>query len=91
MRLVTLSLSLSLTLSLAAVLGCGADPEASCASMCTTDGFADGSAEVYDHETNCMCEGGEDNPQVTDASCTDYCSGIGFESAEPFGTGCSCS
>lgn len=96
MRHVSLAALLSL-LSLGAACGdkdddsgTAGDPAAECTTMCTSVGFDAGTADVYDHEVNCTCSGG--SGEVTDASCTDLCDGLGWSSAEAYSTeACQCS
>lgn len=47
------------------------DAQGSCTDLCTTAGFASGTAEEFEHELNCTCAGG--SGAVGDAECADMC------------------
>jgi len=67
-----------------------ADPDATCLDLCETSGFTGSSAELYEHELNCFCEG--DAGEVTDAGCEDMCTDLGYSSAQAFDVNaCQCS
>ena len=61
-----------------------ADPAAACTELCTTSGFASGRAEVFPHELNCFCEGGNGNARVEAAECMQTCEDLGWTAGEAF-------
>ncbi len=68
------------------------DPAMACTDLCTTSGFAQGRAEVYPHELNCFCEGGNASAKVSAATCTQTCKDLGWSEGEAFATyACQCS
>ena len=59
-----------------------ATPDASCDSLCTTSGFSGGTANAYDHEVNCICDG--TGGTVEQADCESTCSGMGWSNADAY-------
>lgn len=83
-----------------ASLGCGGtssrggvlDTATVCTELCTTSGFTGGRAEVFEHEVNCFCEGGNASARVTAAACTQTCTDLGWSAGEAFSvSACQCS
>jgi len=69
----------------------GGDPAAACMELCTTSGFTSGRAEVFPHELNCFCDGGNASSQVTAAACTKTCTDLGWSAGNAFSTSaCQC-
>ena len=65
------------------------DPATACTDLCTTSGFAGGTAEVYPHEVNCFCAGGSGS--VAAADCTQTCLDLGWSAGEAFSSSaCQC-
>jgi hypothetical protein len=68
------------------------DPAMACTDLCTTSGFASGRAEVFPHEVNCFCEGGNASARVEAASCMETCTDLGWNQGEAFAVyACQCS
>jgi hypothetical protein len=69
----------------------GGDPAAACMELCTTSGFTSGRAEVFPHELNCFCDGGNASAQVTAAACTKTCTDLGWSAGNAFSaSACQC-
>jgi hypothetical protein len=92
---------LALAFALTTLVACGDKDDsgesatgATCESMCADEGFDAGSLTEYDHEANCTCSGG--SGVVSDAACTDLCTGLGWSAGETYSTtggdmdSCSC-
>ncbi len=68
------------------------DPAESCTDLCTSSGFASGRAEVFAHELNCFCEGGNAGASVAAAECSKTCLDLGWGRGEAFSaSACQCS
>jgi len=68
------------------------DPATACTDLCTTSGFTGGNAEVFPHEVNCFCSGGNGSASVTAAACTQTCEDLGWSAGEAFSSSaCQCS
>ena len=68
----------------------GADAAAECTAMCTSVGFTGGTADEYEHEVNCFCDG--TGGLVDDGACTDMCDTLGWSSSQAFDdNACQCS
>ena len=92
------SLALTALLSLAA---CGdkdddtgaagaADAAGECTALCTDAGYSGGTADEYEHELNCFCEGSGTNILAED--CTAMCEDLGWSQGEAFdANACQCS
>jgi hypothetical protein len=69
----------------------GGDPAAACTDLCTTSGFTSGRADVFEHEMNCFCDGGNASSQVTAAACTETCKDLGWTAGYAFSaSACQC-
>lgn len=68
------------------------DAAAACTDLCTSSGFDSGSADAYEHEVNCFCEGGDGSGMVDAGACTDMCTDLGWSAGEAFDVNaCQCS
>lgn len=68
------------------------DPATACTDLCTTSGFTGGRADVFPHEVNCFCEGGNASSRVEPAECTRTCEDLGWTAGEAFSvSACQCS
>jgi hypothetical protein len=69
----------------------GVDAATACTELCTTSGFAGGRADIYEHEVNCFCNGGNAAARVTAAACTQTCTELGWSAGEAFSvSACQC-
>ncbi|MDY7227325.1 hypothetical protein [Hyalangium rubrum] len=72
--------------------GVDADPALACTELCTTSGFTSGNADVYEHEVNCFCDGGDASARVSADACTQTCRDMGWSEGEAFASSaCQCS
>ncbi len=51
------------------------DPSTSCQDTCKQSGFGGSRVDIQPQEVNCFCNSGAG--EVSDARCTDFCTGIG--------------
>ena len=63
--------------------GSSGDPASTCTSICTKAGFSTSRLDSQPNELNCFCSGG--SGAVTQAICTEGCTGLGKSKAQPFG------
>ncbi|MBS2015417.1 MAG: hypothetical protein JST00_21190 [Deltaproteobacteria bacterium] len=63
--------------------GASNDPASTCTSLCTKAGFTTSRLDSQPNELNCFCSGG--SGAVTQAICTEGCTGLGKSKAQPFG------
>ena len=67
------------------------DTATACTELCTSSGFTGGNAEVFEHEVNCFCSGGNGSAHVTAAACTQTCADLGWSAGEAFSaSACQC-
>lgn len=68
------------------------DPAPACTELCTNSGFTSGRAELFPHELNCFCEGGNASSRVEAQACTETCRDLGWSAGEAFASSaCQCS